>query len=1013
MPPVIAAIVTIYEVYGLATAVMVVVMAASIAYTAYAMSNVPDMPGYSSEVRGRTQVVRSAVQPHRIIYGQCVVSGPLAYVLYCGENNKFLYLVIILASHEVESIDDVWLGDKLSTDAAFQIDVPGKPAEGYYQINEEGYDVWIETVPAVPPSTRPAVSITKYLGAAGQTADSSLITDSGGQWTAAHTLDGLAYLVVKLEYVEGMWPYGIPNVKALVHGKKVYDPRTETTAYSDNWALCILDYLQGAYGLNCSASDINTASFIAAANICDEVITLADGGTEHRYTCNGEFTVDRKPIDIIKNLLTGAAGNITWSQGQYKCHPAAYSAPVFTLDEDDLRSELTIQPAPSRREKFNTVRGTYVSPANFWQQTDFPPVKNSVALAADGQELPQNIELPYTISPAAAQRLAKIHLERELQGITVVFPAKLTAMAIEPMDVVRLNISRLGWVNKEFRVMDWKLASEGGIDLFLREESAASYNWNSGMETVTDPAPNTTLPDPWTVVAPTAITFGEELYATNVASVVKARAKLWWKNNDVTAVAYIIKLNGLVKGEVKDTSAVIEDMEPGTYLFEACAVNSFGRQSSFTARNITINGKTTPPADVAGFTVTANKSFVDLSWASNTELDIDSYEIRMGASWDAGTLLVADLKSSFFTWQPNTAGSMQFWIKVKDTSGNYSQNAATQLLAINAPILSGLIQQVIDNNVLLQWTATPGTFAIEYAEIRRGLDFNTATVVGKVNGTFATVFETAAGTYKYWVVLKDIAGLSGTPASLYATVAQPPDFVLRDQRNLNPNWAGTKNNCQIDIDGSLVCLVNITETFQQHFDNHSWATPQAQVDSGNTLFIQPNSTPGYYEETIDYGATIASTRILMDVTRETPAGTVTITPKISVKLNVGDAWTDYNGVYQVYATNFRYVKYRLDFSSADNGVLRITNLLTKLDSKQKTIQGEVAVVSTDSGGTSVDITGQFMDVQSITLTPKGTTAAVAIYDFTDVPNPTSFKILLFNSSGTRISGTVSYILRGV
>jgi hypothetical protein len=55
----------------------------------------------------------------------------------------------------------------------------------------------------------------------------------------------------------------------------------------------------------------------------------------------------------------------------------------------------------------------------------------------------------------------------------------------------------------------------------------------------------------------------------------------------------------------------------------------------------------------------------------------------------------------------------------------------------------------------------------------------------------------------------------------------------------------------------------------------------------------------------------------------------------------------------------------------------------------------------------------FVDVQSIAVTPLATTGVIAVYDFVDAPNPTSFKVLLFNTSGTRVSGGFSWSARGV
>ncbi|MCP6756604.1 hypothetical protein NL533_33770, partial [Klebsiella pneumoniae] len=80
---------------------------------------------------------------------------------------------------------------------------------------------------------------------------------------------------------------GIPNVSAVVNGKKVYDPRDGTTEWSNNAALCIRDYLTSSYGFNCSSDEINDTYFSSAANHCDESVTLTTGGSQNRFTCDG------------------------------------------------------------------------------------------------------------------------------------------------------------------------------------------------------------------------------------------------------------------------------------------------------------------------------------------------------------------------------------------------------------------------------------------------------------------------------------------------------------------------------------------------------------------------------------------------------------------------------------------------------------------------------------------------------------------------------------------------------
>jgi predicted phage tail protein len=65
-----------------------------------------------------------------------------------------------------------------------------------------------------------------------------------------------------------------------------------------------------------------------------------------------------------------------------------------------------------------------------------------------------------------------------------------------------------------------------------------------------------------------------------------------------------------------------------------------------------------------------------------------------------------------------------------------------------------------------------------------------------------------------------------------------------------------------------------------------------------------------------------------------------------------------------------------------------------------------------STGTRVAFNYDFIDINSIQTSYGGTSSGVAIYDFTDIPNPKYFTVLLFNSSGTAITGNFSWSAKG-
>jgi hypothetical protein len=688
----------------------------------YIVASMAKIPGFDSGIAGRTQILRTATAPHRVVYGKCCISGPLVAAFSCGTNNLYVYLVIALTSHEVAGIDDVYLGDTLSTDIKFATPdgvnlIPISEShtiavDGTIRLDSPPFDnrnaVYIDNIPTSDYTIvgrtvyfdpihagstgmvnhyKSFVTIAKYLGTPGQTADPDLIADAVDRadnhiWTAAHTLSGRSYLVVRLEYNSTIFAAGLPNIKAVVRGVcDIYDPRYPEAdpAWSDNAALCVRDYLVKTYGIDVDSADINDANFIAAANICDEpvpvrigtgaayttdgsyyptgtvginlitgtgtiiagdmvIITIDDAwyvidgvnthfpasansyvvetslssgylvlagngliaaipptactiavhnaNQESRYTCNGSFTLDQKPVDIMKKMLTACAGRLVWSQGTYSLFPAAYSYPVGPgLSETDLRDDISVVPAPSRQQRFNTVRGTFVSPDQYWQQVDFPFQQNANQYAADESfEICQTLQLDYTISATMAQRLAAIFLNQNLRGITVTFPAKLTAFPYQPGDVLNLSIDQLSWDEKGFRVADWKLSENGGVDLVLREEDSTIYGWTLSDEEPYSP-PSKPYVTPYVVPIPNVTNF-------YVSQGIDTLTFTWDAVSWPTVVSYEIRyrphgnntwIGATFLTTKAGTATTCAKIASGDYTFLICAFDALGNYSAVPA----------------------------------------------------------------------------------------------------------------------------------------------------------------------------------------------------------------------------------------------------------------------------------------------------------------------------------------------------------------------------------------------------------------------------------------------
>jgi len=815
---------------------------------------------------GIKRMVRLAAQPRRVIYGEQLVSGVVVYIGTTGSTNNYLHIVLALAGHEVEEIGDVWIGDRLSTDS--------KIAN--------------------------LVRVNKHLGAADQAADANLVGEVP-EWTSDHRLQGIAYVYVRLQWDPDVWVSGIPNIKCMVRGKKVKDPRIPqgTPAWSNNWALCVRDYLTSSYGLGVPETDIDDTFTNAAANICEELVlypnlkqvadqiddqsttthsyvglsysksapdttdycfsvylkqgtsgtsyitlyfssgtpnyatltitwgatpsvatsgdannisgnftsvgggwyrfwiiaadanadnstitarvwpatpttagtVIADGaqltntstvveyyptngtvgradqnlllysddfsqwstvgtivvttdtGTcvayhQQRYTCDGVIELNRTPADILDDLASAASGAITYVQGKYRIHAAAYDAPVASFDEGDLRDQLEAQPRASRKDLFNAVRGTFINPVRDWEVTDFPPITNSTYEAEDGgQRIYTDIELPFTTDVHRAQRLAKLLLERSRQALTVRFFAKLSALDVTVMDVVQVSIADMGWNNKEFRVLQWTLSEDGGVDMLLREEASAIYDWTYNDGKTEDPAPNTSLLDPSTVQPPSGLTLASgdnHLFVQSDGTIISRIYVTWNASPDPYLYRYDIefkKSTDLVwypaTSTTKDvTEAYIAPVEDKVqYDVRVSAVNTLGVRSTWDIiTGHTVIGKSSPPPDVDTFYVERQPDGTrEFSWTySNPPPDLAGFEIRYingtgTYTWDQLTPLHEGLlQSSPYETNQLAAGQYVCAIKAVDTSGNYSTNAVFISSTLGDPRIGTALASVVE-----------------------------------------------------------------------------------------------------------------------------------------------------------------------------------------------------------------------------------------------------------------------------------------------------------------------------
>lgn len=428
-----------------------------------------------------------------------------------------------------------------------------------------------------------------------------------------------------------------------------------------------------------------------------------------------------------------------------------------------------------------------------------------------------------------------------------------------------------------------------------------------------------------------------------------------------------------------------------------------------------------------------------------------TYEIRKGTVWESAAfqLRTSSLQADI---DPLLVGTHTYLIKTLTSTGVYSLTTTQCVVIVPALGEPVVTNQVIDNNVLLRWTIPTTSFNIAYYILRRG-----DSDIGHVTGNFAVYFEIIGGDYVYSLAAVDVAGNEGPRGSTNVKLTIPADFVLESFRvsglgtfvtdstyfvylevttalgDVNFRYA-VQTGFEAEVVNFYYAQVTISSTlsnvvlmdgpallacwaptdFEHHFTTRAWLTPQNQVDAGFPIYIQPANLTGYFEEIYDYGgtftnliATIAYNSVLLTT------DTVSVLVRMSVSTD-GISYSAFTDGASQFFTAFRYFKFRLEFTcSTTKALMVVSNVTISLNVKKELDSGSVVAVATDVGGTQVNFTKAFKDVESITLSVGAKEPVIAIYDFVDIPNPVGFKVFALDSSGNRITYPVSWKARGV
>lgn len=424
--------------------------------------------------------VRDPASTRKLVYGKARIGGTIVFFNTSDTDNNYLHMVIAVAGHEIESYEEVYFGDE-------------KVWENGSYLND-----WDDHC------------LLSFHDGSQTTADSTLVNAATG-WSADHKLLDTAYIYARLDYDREKYVSGVPNISCVIKGKKVYDPRTSTTVWSDNPALILNDYLKDTkYGLGESASKIDTTALTTAANICDEDMPIGGGSNQKKYTCDGVLDTASSIKSNVENILTSMMGSLHWSDGKFYMLAQKYATPVAdAIDEDVLVAPIKVSTKRSRSALYNSVKGKFVSTENNYVVADYPTQSVAQYVTDDGEELALDLTLPMTTENKRAQRIAYLTMKKSRLQMSINMQLNLSGLKYKVGDNVKVVNSRFGWTTgspKIFEITNLRIVPDPERGILVEIDAVENEDIDDWTGTSAGSFVVPTAPDVYTgteVVAPT------------------------------------------------------------------------------------------------------------------------------------------------------------------------------------------------------------------------------------------------------------------------------------------------------------------------------------------------------------------------------------------------------------------------------------------------------------------------------------------------------------------------------
>jgi hypothetical protein len=243
----------------------------------------------------------------------------------------------------------------------------------------------------------------------------------------------------------------------------------------------------------------------------------------------------------LQKMLLGCRGFLPYRQGEYALIIDGSKSSSFDFTEDHIIGGIQVK-GENKQDKANRYLVSFVNSESNWQDDTAvwpdPGSTEETNLQAEdnGTLLQKDIELETVTNYYMAREIGRILTQRSRNALRASFRSTSEALQLTVADVVTVTHSTPGWDEKPFQVEEIGLNEDGTCQVQLLEYDSSLYTWDEGSEQRT--YPDTNLPNPFSVSAPTNLTVTATARTGPDGTVVPIMTASWTAPDDAFVVSY-------------------------------------------------------------------------------------------------------------------------------------------------------------------------------------------------------------------------------------------------------------------------------------------------------------------------------------------------------------------------------------------------------------------------------------------------------------------------------------------